>query len=88
MSRIVGILLHTALTAAGHPEWDRFDTWHDFASDMIVVTFHHGQAPDGKYVTFSIPNTLFDPVEYARAKWPKWFVAKREPRQLDLFKQE
>jgi hypothetical protein len=87
VSGLVGMLLHTALLKAGHEACDSYDTRYDTASNDIVVRFHYGTKSGGKYVCFSVPAHLFDPVEYAQAKWPEWFV-KCGPVQLDLFKQE
>jgi hypothetical protein len=84
----VGMMLHNALLVAGHNEWHTVRTSYDLMHDEILVRFDAGMKPDGKCVNFNIPAHVPDPVEYARAKWPEWFVAKREPEQLDLFKQE
>jgi hypothetical protein len=80
------MLLHTALLMAGHDEWVGYGTWYDIALDEIVVRFHTRQL-DMKLLQFRIPAHLFDPVEFAKEKWPEWFV-RRGPVQLDLFKQE
>jgi hypothetical protein len=29
-------------------------------------------------VQFNIPAYLFDPVEYAKAKWPEWFTKQEK----------
>jgi hypothetical protein len=79
------MMLHTALTAAGHSEYDEVRTSYDVNTDEVWVRFTAGTT---KIVQFNIPAHLTDPVEYARARWPEWFVARREPEQLDLFKQE
>jgi hypothetical protein len=76
VSKIVGMLLHTALLKAGHDEWHTVTTQFDMMRDDILVRFDSGTKPDGKLVQFNIPAHLFDPVEYAQAKWPKWFVDK------------
>jgi hypothetical protein len=81
------MMLHNALLDAGHNEWHTVYTSYDLTENEILVRFDAGMKPDGKCVNFKIPAHLFDPVEYARAKWPEWFV-KREPEQLDLFNQE
>ena len=90
MSRLVGMLLHNALLNAGHHEWHTVHTTLDSFADEIMVRFDAGVKPDRKCVDFRIPNSCFDPVEYAQKKWPSWFV-KRQPgsgEQLDLFNQE
>jgi hypothetical protein len=87
MSCIVGMLLHNALLDAGHHKWNTVRTDTDWLSDTIKVRFDSG--PDGTSLFFTVPNHLFDPVEYAQEKWPEWFV-KPDPAgtQLDLFNQE
>jgi len=84
VSGIVGMLLHAALHEAGHTEYDKVRTAYDVSMDVDEVCFISGTT---KLVTFDIPAHLTDPVEYAQRKWPEWFV-KRDPVQLDLFKQE
>jgi hypothetical protein len=84
------MLLHSALTAAGHNEWHTVRTSYDLMYDEILVRFEAGMKPNGKCVNFNIPADLTDPVDYAQKKWPSWFV-KRQPvsgEQLDLFNQE
>jgi hypothetical protein len=76
VSGLVGMLLHTALIAAGHNEWHTVTTDYDMMRDEILVRFDAGTKPDGKLVQFNIPAYLFDPVEYAKAKWPEWFTPK------------
>jgi hypothetical protein len=73
MSRIVGMMLHNALLNAGHDEWRTVRTETDWLSDETIVRF---SASDGKNVDFRVPRGVFDPVEYAQRKWPKWFVDK------------
>jgi len=74
MSRLVGMLLHTALTAAGHAEFVRWETSFDYLADRILVRFDTEDRV--KCVDFRIPNHIFDPVEYAKAEWPEWFTPK------------
>lgn len=80
MSKLVGSMLFTAAIAAGH-EFTKFETYGDFADNAIHVRLSNHE----KAVHFTVPAHLFDPVEYAKVKWPEWF-AKRG--QMDLFKQE
>ncbi len=87
---LVGMRLRTALHCAGHHEWHTVHTQLDFMTDDIMVRLYAGVASDRKCVDFRIPNRCFDQVEYAKEKWPSWFV-KKEPvsgEQLDLFNQE
>jgi hypothetical protein len=83
------MMLHTALTAAGHSEYDEVRTSYDINMDEVWVRFESGTKPDGKLVQFRIPASLFDPVEfdpveYARAKWPHWFVDKSIKENTDV----
>lgn len=97
MSKLVriGMILHTALTAAGHTEFHTVRAGYDLYMDDILVRFDRGLGGEQGCVSFRIPAYLFDsvefdPVEYAQKKWPDWFV-KKEPvsgEQLDLFNQE
>ena len=84
MSMVVGMLLHAALHEAGHTEYDKVRTVYDISMDEVEVCFISGTT---KLVTFNIPAHLTDPVEFAKEKWPEWFV-RRGPVQLDLFNQE
>jgi len=83
VSKIVGHMLLGAARAAGHSELVDFETAFDAGSDEILVRLNG----DEKSVCFRIPNHLFDPVQYAQAKWPGWFVPPKKG-QLDLFNQE
>lgn len=40
MSKLVGMMLHTALTTAGHSEFSSWDSHVDIDADDIIVTFH------------------------------------------------
>jgi hypothetical protein len=83
MSKIVGSMLLSVAVTAGHSELISFETGYDIVKDDILVRL---DAANRKMsVNFRIPAHLFDPVEYAIAKWPEWF-AKRS--QMDLFNQE
>jgi hypothetical protein len=76
--------LHVALLNAGHDEWHTVTTDYDLYEDDIRVRFDSGTKPDGKLVQFRIPASLSDPVEYARAKWPHWFVDKSIKENTDV----
>jgi hypothetical protein len=82
--------LHSALINAGHKEWGRCDTWYNFALDEIIVRFSCGKVPDVKCLQFNIPAhiTYEYAVEYAKKKWPEWFLTRKPVHQLDLFNQE
>jgi len=69
-----GPLLHTALIGAGHSEWHTVTTQYDYMRDEIMVRFDSGTKPDGMCLHFNIPSRTLDPVAYAKATWPKWFV--------------
>ncbi len=81
MSKVVGMLLHTALTKAGHPEWHTMHTEYVLHKDEILVRFDRGPAEKRECVDFRIPARLFDPVEYAQARWPHWFKDKSIPNE-------
>jgi hypothetical protein len=84
MSKIIGSMLLTAATAAGHHELCSFATDYDTYTDEVLVRLDTVNRE--KSVNFRIPNYLFDPVEYARAKWPDWFVKAAPMKgQMDLF---
>lgn len=80
MSKVLGMLLHSALTAAGHPEWHTVHTSYDLYKDEFLVRFDRGPAEKRERINFRIPG-LFDPVEYAQAKWPHWFKDKSIPNE-------
>jgi hypothetical protein len=72
MSELVGFILLRGVRAAGYEEFTSVKTNYDIARDEIAVRLDNS---DGKRsVNFRIPNHLFDPLEYAREKWPDWFV--------------
>ena len=82
MSKLVGMMLHNALHEAGHDDFHTVYTGYNLYKDEIMVRFDRGSADKRECVNFAVPNHLFDPVAYAKNKWPEWF-GKRG--QLDLF---
>jgi hypothetical protein len=84
MSKLVGSMLLTAARAAGHSELVSYAVGLDIATDEILVRLD--TVNRDKSVNFRVPAHLFDPVEYAQAEWPEWFV-KAVPMkgQMDLF---
>lgn len=74
---VIALRLQAALTVAGHSDFHKWATRYDVVNDNIIVRFD----ADDRSVCFTMPAETVDPVAYAQAKWPEWFV-KQEEEQL------